>query len=407
MPRLILPILPLLLAGCATFTAASNQTLLEEIIDMNADVQAVGSEGVPADVLSRADEIEDEARALGRLSTAASQANAVGEQDRNEIALRLESTPYRATIETAGTVMGALRNIAAINLKLEELIFDGRQAEALASLVLDQSIDLLTQSLGSLVSGPFAPLVTIAGMGVGALLEAIFGDTEERIEQYTELRDQQVINLVQQTQVLATRTRSQANDMTDFVNTLSDQSRTAYYAELSLIEARDRANMSELRAPQIMPMPTTAEEVAALAVRNESRARLLQNNLQDELSGFYVPPSEEDIQRQGIADRNQARAFAERQARADAFLRARAFMNEMYADIWWTSRFFERQMEALAAVRDRPTMVERDDPNRSGETVQMTATRALVEDEQRMIALHSEMSQIHAGYAGTTCAGIQ
>ena len=91
---------------------------------------------------------------------------------------------------------------------------------------------------------------------------------------------------------------------------------------------------------------------------------------------------------------------------ANAFLLARETINEMYANVWWISRFFQRQTEALAALRDRPTHVERDDPNRPGETRMVTATQALLEDERRMIALHSEMEVINAQY-GAPCPGIQ
>lgn len=400
-----------LLSGCAVLTEKSNQTLLDEIIDMNDDVQDVEDGLVPPDVLDRANEIEAEARVIGRLSGEANQANAQGERDRQQISLLMDGDPRRAIRQSAGTAMSSLLLIDDINSTLETLIFQGRQADELADIVVDQSVGLLANAVGMFASGPFAPIVTIAGLGVSALLQAIFGDTEERIEQYTDLRDQQVFHLIDTTRELATRTRSEAYDTTNFVNELSPQSRNAYYAELARIESRDRVNMAEGRAPQIMIPPTTPEEATALAVRSEGQARLLQTNLRDELNGFLVPPTMSEINsyasRTGV-NTIEASAFLNRQAQADAFVRARAFINDIYANIWWTSRFFERQLEALAAVGDRPTMVEREDPDRPGETRLVTAFQALEEDQDQMIALHEEMTQIHASYASAgTCPGIQ
>ncbi|MEZ5552112.1 MAG: hypothetical protein R3E82_14540 [Pseudomonadales bacterium] len=392
-------------------TANSNQTLLDEIIDMNDDVQDVEDGLVPAAVLDRANEIEAEARVIGRLSGEASQEKAQGEHDREKIAELVDTDPRRATRQTAGAAMSSLLLIDDINSTLETLYFSGRQADELADIVVDRSVGLLTNAVGMFVSGPFAPVVAIGGFGVSALLQAIFGDTEQRIAQYTDLRDQQVHQLIQETRLLATRTRLEANAMTNFVNELSPQSRNAYYTELSLIEARDRANMADGRAPQIMIPPTTPEEATALAVRSEGRARLLQTNLQDELNGFLVPPTEEEVwdyATRMVVPTHTAQVLLEQRALADAFVRARAFITEMYADIWWTSRFFERQLEALAAVGDRPTMVEREDPDRPGETRLVTAFQALEEDQDQMIALHEEMTQIHASYASAgTCPGIQ
>jgi hypothetical protein len=365
---------------------------------MNGDVQAAGPEHVPDDVLARADAIEVEARAIAAATSAASQANATGAQDRTRIAALVESEPRRATIQAAGDVLGALAGIEAINEQLEYLVLDGRSAEDLAQLVLGESMKLVGKGAASLVGGPFAPLIGAAALGIGALIDAITGDTEERIEQYTDLREQQTMFLVQQAQLLATRAQNDTREMQAFVDSLSEDSRQAYYAEMARLTARDQAYMAEGRAPPIQIMPSTAEETVALATRSAGRTSFLQQSLRDDLAGFYEPPDLSQITAMG--DPTSARLSLERQAMADAFVRARDYINGIYADVWWTSRFFERQLEALAAVRDRPTMVEREDPASPGAVIEIPATTALVQDERRMVTLHREMTAIHDQYGG-------
>ncbi|MBX3705483.1 MAG: hypothetical protein KF911_02535 [Pseudomonadales bacterium] len=402
------------LSGCATFAPASTQTLLAEIIEMNGEVQDLGSESVPDDVLARASEIEAEARAIGAASTAASQANAIGQQDRERIGMLVESDPRRSIRQTAGDVMGMLQSIDLINERLEYLVLDGRPAEELAQEGLRRSVGMIGQLAASFVGGPFAPVINIAALGLGALFAEAFDDTSERIERYTDQREMNTIFLVQQAELLARITPDESRQTTAFVNTLSEDARRAYYAELARLESEDLANLGQGRAPPIEVMPTTPEEAAALAVRNAARASELQRNMRDDLAGFYVAPTDEQMDEALMGmDRSgpnvaMARATLERQAMADAFIRTRQYLNEIYADVWWTSRFFERQMEALAAVRDRPTMVARDDPQRPGETVMIPATSALVQDERRMVALHGEMTAIHDQYVGAAaCLGVQ
>ncbi|NJN51077.1 MAG: hypothetical protein HC809_04160 [Gammaproteobacteria bacterium] len=141
----------------------------------------------------------------------------------------------------------------------------------------------------------------------------------------------------------------------------------------------------------------------ALTADAQSRAESLRRAFDNDLDEFYVAPTTEQINAQPGTDYTLKLAAAVQEAKLAAIARVRTELEAIYSSAYWSARYYDRQLQALAAVRDEPTLVARPDPDNPGQMLPpRPATEVLEEDEERLLALQQEMSAMHGKFS---CSG--